>query len=192
MRVSTMRKIDQWVGLPTCWALTLARRLGDPATSGGDRPLRRILFVKLAEQGSTVLAQAAIRRAIDLVGADSVYFLVLEENRFILDVLEMIPPDNVITIGADSLAGACASALRAVRRMRALRFDAAIDLEFFARSTAALCYLSGAPRRVGFRGFRGRGARPRRPVHAPAPLQPAPARLADVPNDGRSPAGGAG
>jgi hypothetical protein len=36
--------------------------------------------------------------------------------------------------------------------------DTAIDLEFFARSSAALCYLSGARRRVGFHAFGGEAA----------------------------------
>jgi ADP-heptose:LPS heptosyltransferase len=48
-------------------------------------------------------------------------------------------------------------ALRAVRRMRRLRIDATIDLEFFARSSAALSLLSGARRRVGFHAFGGEG-----------------------------------
>jgi ADP-heptose:LPS heptosyltransferase len=39
--------------------------------------------------------------------------------------------------------------------MRAERIDTAIDLEFFARSSAALAYLSGARWRSGFHGFSG-------------------------------------
>lgn len=157
MRVSTMREIDRWVGWPVCVGLTGVRKLGDLFGRPAPRPPGRILFVKLAEQGSTVLAQAAIRRAVELVGRENVFFLVLEENRFILDVMGMIPEANVVTIRAEGLVGAFRSALGAVREVRRLGIDAAIDLEFFARSTAALTYLSGAPMRVGFRTFRGEG-----------------------------------
>lgn len=44
-------------------------------------------------------------------------------------------------------------AIKALRRMRKHQIDAAVDLEFFARSSAALCYLSGAERRVGLHAF---------------------------------------
>ena len=37
-----------------------------------------------------------------------------------------------------------------MRRMRALRLDAAIDMEFFARGSAIIAFLSGARARVGF------------------------------------------
>ena len=42
--------------------------------------------------------------------------------------------------------------------MRRERIDTAIDLEFFARSSAALTYLSGAHWRVGFHAFSGEAA----------------------------------
>jgi len=59
-------------------------------------PPRRILIVKLAEQGSTVLAYPALCRAVELAGCENVYFVTLEENRFILDVLNGLPPGNVV------------------------------------------------------------------------------------------------
>ena len=53
----TLQWLDRRVGAPVCMALTLARRLGDLARgsrrAGGEGS---ILFLKLAEQGSTVLA----------------------------------------------------------------------------------------------------------------------------------------
>ena len=150
-----MRTADRWFGVPACFALTLVRRI----LEGGSPPAmvapNRILFVKLAEQGSTVLASQAIRRAIDKVGAGNVYFLAFEENRHILDAMALIPESNVITISTRSLPGTVAAACRAIMRMRRERIDAAIDLEFFARSSVALAYLSGARWRVGFHPFAG-------------------------------------
>ena len=68
MKISSMRKADRWLGVPVCFVLSIARLLG--AVFGrGPRQLQRILFIKLAEQGSTVLAAGAIRRAVELVGA---------------------------------------------------------------------------------------------------------------------------
>src|SRR5207237_1791249 len=61
----------------------------------------------------------------------------------------------IIAIDARGFLSAIWGALTAVWRMRGLRLDAAIDLEFFARSSAALCYLSGARWRVGYHAFSG-------------------------------------
>jgi ADP-heptose:LPS heptosyltransferase len=120
-------------------------------------PLRSVLFVKLAEQGSTVLAYPALRRAVELVGRDNVYFIAFEENRFILDLLGVIPEANVIAISFRGLPTLFRSAAGALLKLRRLKLDAAIDMEFFARGSAALTFLSGARRRAGFHAFFGAG-----------------------------------
>ena len=95
-----LQKIDRWFGVPVCWLFTLARSLlGRPPRPPGS-PTGKMLFIKLAEQGSTVLAQAAIRRAVDMVGRENVFFVVFAENRFILDLLDLIPRENVFIIHA--------------------------------------------------------------------------------------------
>ncbi len=161
MKIATMRRLDRWVGVPACLVLTLVRRLGQCFRRPPHGPVRRIVLVKPAEQGATVLAEAAIRRAIQLVGRENVWFLVFEENRFILDAMALIPPENVICLRTSGLIALVRSVLGAVLRLRRLRVDAAVDLEFFARASAVLTYLSGARCRVGFHaaaeegGYRG-------------------------------------
>jgi len=152
-----MRQIDRWVGVPVCFLLTICRRFGDfwrlvrkPKPGG----IYKILFVKLAEQGATVLAYPAIRRAVETVGRENVYFLLFAENRFILDVMDVVPRENVITIPTRGIWSVFVGALRSLRQLRRLRADAAIDWEFFARGSATLAYLSGAPIRVGLHACR--------------------------------------
>jgi ADP-heptose:LPS heptosyltransferase len=154
VNVRALRAIDRWIGLSACRLLTLHRRVSRDRPA---RAVRRILFVKLAEQGSTVLARRALDSAIARVGRDNVFFLVFEENRFILDVLGLLPPANILTIDSTSLASIARSAVGVLAELRRHRVDAAIDLEFFARSSAVLCYLSGATRRVGLHVFSGEG-----------------------------------
>jgi len=155
MKVAALRAVDRWIGLPACVLLTWHRRLLSRRRERA--PIRRILVLKLAEQGSTVLAADALARAVELVGRDNVFFLVFDENRFILDAMGVIPAGNIITLNVRTLRTAIQSALLAVRRLRALRVDATVDLEFFARSTAAFAYLSGATRRVGLHSYAGEG-----------------------------------
>src|SRR5215813_7034330 len=73
--ISTLQRADRWVGVPLCAILTLLRRIFECAERPGPRQVRRMLFFKFAEQGSTVLAYPAIRRAIEMVGRENVYFL---------------------------------------------------------------------------------------------------------------------
>ena len=158
IKTSTMRQVDKWLGVPVCFALTAVRRLlGCLGRDTSENPPRRILFVKLVEQGSNVLACTAIRKASELVGRDNVYFLVFEENRFVLDAMELIPLENVIGIRTDGLLRLVFNTLKALRRIREIGIDTAIDLEFFARSSAALVFLSNARHRMGFHAFGGEG-----------------------------------
>ena len=152
-----LQLIDRWLGVPVCFLLTLARKLIAGSLPPAGPPKGRILFVKLAEMGSTVLAHTAIRRAVEAVGRENVFFVVFAENRFILDLLDLIPPENVFAINAGDFRTLASSALETLRRIRAMGFDAAVDLEFFARSSAAFTFLTGARRRVGFQTFFGEG-----------------------------------
>ncbi len=159
LNTQALQKVDRWIGIPVCAALTLVRRFLDalrPTQTEASKP-RKILFVKFAEQGSTVLAYPAIAQAIRMVGRENVYFVVFIENRFILDVMDLIPRENVITIRHNGIVDMAGQALRALWEIRELEIDAAVDLEFFSRSSAALTYLTGARMRAGFHTFFGEG-----------------------------------
>jgi ADP-heptose:LPS heptosyltransferase len=155
--ILTLQRTDRWVGVPLCAILTLLRRIFEAAGRREPRQVQRILFVKFAEQGSTVLAYPAILRAIEMVGRENVYFVVFEDNRFILDSMEIIPDGNVITITTQSLFGLATGALRAVLRVRKIGIDAVIDMEFLTRFSAMLTFATGAKTRVGFHTFFGDG-----------------------------------
>src|SRR5947207_6104900 len=155
--IRTLQRTDRWVGEPLCAILTLFRRIFESAGRPGPHQVRRILFVKFAEQGSTVLAYPAIRRAIDLVGRENVYFVVFEDNRFILDAMDVIPEGNVITIATKSVFGLATDAMRAVLRVRKIGIDAVVDMEFLTRFSAILTFTTGAKSRVGFHTFFGDG-----------------------------------
>src|SRR5207244_12491785 len=92
-----------------------------------------------------------------MVGRENVYFVVLEDNRFILDAIEIIPEGNVITSATNSLFGLATGALRAVLQVRKIGIDAAVDMEFLTRFSAILTFMTGAKSRVGFHSFFGDG-----------------------------------
>jgi ADP-heptose:LPS heptosyltransferase len=157
-KVRILQWLDWRVGVPLCLALTAMRKLG--GLFAGRRPheaCRSIVFVKLAEQGSTVLAYDALKRAVDKVGAQNVYFLVFKNNRFIVDLLRLLPADNVLAVQTDSPGQMALSGLKQLRRIRQLRIDACVDMEFFTRFSAVIAWLTGARIRVGFHTYFGEG-----------------------------------
>ncbi len=157
MNVRKMMRIDRWLGVPACALLSGWHRLTAPFRARPIIAVRSIAFIKLAEQGSTVLAQTALLEAVRRVGRENVFMVVFDDNRFIVDVLDVMPRENVITVRSDSFLALIPSAIKALIRLRRLRLGAVIDLEFFARSSALLAFLSGAAVRIGFHAFFGEG-----------------------------------
>jgi ADP-heptose:LPS heptosyltransferase len=111
----------------------------------------------MIEQGATVLAYRAIRRAVERVGRANVYFWVFQENRFILDLLELVPRENVLVIRTKSPVLLFWDLLRTTWKARQLGIDATVDMEFFSRASAILAFLTGAKRRVGLHRFTSEG-----------------------------------
>jgi ADP-heptose:LPS heptosyltransferase len=166
MKIDTMRKLDRWAGVPICFALTLWRRVADglarvglgrrravprPGEAAPEPP--RVLLVKLAEMGSTVLASRAIERLNALYPGARLHYLCFEENSPVLELLDEVRWEGLHTLRTGSLRAFAVDVLRVRRRLRQLRIDIAIDLEIFSRGSATLVYLSGAPVRVGFHKF---------------------------------------
>lgn len=155
MKPETIRRIDIGVGKIICFILTCCRRLIDKAFPANQpmAPIGKILFIKLIEQGATVLAYSAILRAIELVGRQNVYFCVFEENREIIDIIDVLPRENVFVIRNRQFALFLLDILKMLYRIRRIGIDATVDMEFFARASAILSYLTGASRRVGLHRF---------------------------------------
>src|SRR5215510_11171732 len=156
MKVDTMRRIDRYAGVPLCAIATVLTRLAGWLGGGKTRPLRRILFVELSEMGTTVLAQPAMRKAADKLGAE-LYFVIFKRNVGSLDLLGTFPAANVFTIRDTSLVHLAWDTLAFLRWTRAQGIDTVIDLELFSRFTALLTGFAGADRRVGFHRFHQEG-----------------------------------
>lgn len=160
MRATTIRFLDYWLGVPACAVLSAFARLRALASFGASAgqaaaPPKKILFLKFIEQGATVLAQDAIRRATAAVGRDHVYFCVFESNRAILDVLGTVPAANIISIRDKTLMTFVLDFLGAAMTVRRRQIDAVIDMEFFSRASAIFAFLTGARIRVGLHRYTG-------------------------------------
>jgi ADP-heptose:LPS heptosyltransferase len=155
-----MRVIDYWVGVPLTFFLTIVyrlQRLVGLAASPAGRP-RNILFIQLAEMGTMVVAYPAIRKARELHPDATLHFLCFDQIRSSVEMIEIIPSGNIITIDADSGLSLVRDTLRFLWRARRLQIDTVINTEAFVRYSSLLSYLSGACRRVGFHRFNQEGA----------------------------------
>jgi ADP-heptose:LPS heptosyltransferase len=128
--------------------LSLFPRARDRAE--GALPPRKILVILLSEMGSLVLAQPMLSRLRATYPEASLHALVFQKNREVLELLEALPDDNILTLRDASLGALAADAVAALRTLRRLRIDAVVDCELFARLSALLSFLSGARIRVGF------------------------------------------
>lgn len=155
-----MRAIDYWVGIPLLFFFTLVSRIQrfiGLATLPVGRP-RNILFIQLAEMGTMVVAYPALRKARELHPDATLHFLCFTQIRSSVEMLAIIPSENIITVDSHSGLSLVRDTLRFLWRARRRRIDTVINTEAFVRYSTLLSYLSGACRRVGFHRFNQEGA----------------------------------
>ncbi len=151
MNIKFQRAVDRLAGVPICALFSLVERLRR-ALFGTPKAVapRKILIILLSEMGSLVLAQPMFARLKSQYPDASLHILMFGKNREVLDLMEVMPRENVLTVSDRSLGALVLDSLRAIRAMRAQKFDVVIDCELFSRVSSIFSYLSGAPLRVGF------------------------------------------
>ena len=159
MNLNLIRLVDQWIGVPLCFIFNLQDRLVKKL--GWEKPpndkVKRILFLKPAEMGTSVIAYPMLQKAKTLYPDAELYFVAFEENVAIFVLLTLIPCENIFTIRTKSIWMLIGDTLRIIWKVRRLKIDTVIDLEFFSRYTSLFSYFTGAKRRVGFHRFNSEG-----------------------------------
>jgi len=151
-----LRRVDRWVGVPLCFALTIVARLTSmvrPRRAERADPPRNILLIELAEMGTTVLACPAVHRLRQSYPDCRIFFLLFKHIDESVKVLNMVPDDRVMTIDVSNAWTIVRDTARLMAHARRQRIDTVINLEVFARFSTILAYLSGARTRVGFHPF---------------------------------------
>lgn len=148
MNIDAQRAFDRYAGVPICAFLSLVR--GILPRQAPVQPPRNILVVMLSEMGSLVLAQPMFARLSQRYPGAALHLLLLGKNRDVVDMLGVVPAENVHTIDDRTLVGFARECLRVLRQLRTTGIDIVIDCELFSRISAILSYLTGAPVRVGF------------------------------------------
>lgn len=152
-----MQKVDYFLGIPLCFLFSLLNKiflLFGPAKVG---QVTSYLFIELSEMGSAILAYPAIEMAAKKVGKENVYFLIFENNKESVEILNIIPRENILTINSDSFISFIPSLFQTILRIRNLKISACLDLELFSRCTALISFLSGSGIRAGFSNYTEEG-----------------------------------
>lgn len=159
MKPSTIRWLDINLGKPFCFILTLFYKLKLLVTF--NRRIffdtKRVVFIKLIEQGATVLAYSAIKNAVTRLGKENVFFIVFDNNKEILKILKIIPENNIISIRQKNIFLFIIDIIKAVFFLRKQKIDTTIDMEFFTRFPVILATLIGARKRIGLHKFTQEG-----------------------------------
>ena len=159
MKISLIRKIDKFLGVPLCLIFTVIDKIvllfQNPQKSAAGP--KNILFIELSEMGSAIIAYSALQKAKEFFPGANLFFLIFEENKESVHLTGMIPRENVLTIRSKTFLKFAFDALSVLWKVRRLKMDATIDLELFSRATALISYITGAKRRVGFYKFHMEG-----------------------------------
>jgi len=134
------RKLDYLLGVP------LANVLGIfSPKKRGEIPLpKKLLLIKLAAAGDTVFMIPPIRSIKKAHPQIQIHWLVSNVNR---DIAETVPYVDKLIAVTNFRPG---NLLSLIKNLRKEKYDLAIDFEQWARGTAILSFLSGAPFRIGF------------------------------------------
>jgi hypothetical protein len=101
MNINHQRAVDRYIGVPICWLLSGLNRVFKREPDG--IPPQKILVILLSEMGSLVLAQPMFMRLKQQYPEASIHVLMFGKNREVLDLMELIPRENVITLNDGSL-----------------------------------------------------------------------------------------
>ena len=163
MNLDLIRAIDKWVGIPACFFVSNTYRVLDSLKywrrhePPQGTTSTKMLFIELSEMGSAILAYPAMKYLLRRYPGAELYFLVFEQNRFSVDILNVIPAEHVLTIDIRSPLHFLFSTFKAIVAMRRAQLDTVFDLELFSRFSSLLSGFTGARMRVGYGKYHEEG-----------------------------------
>lgn len=158
MNINLMRQLDRKLGIPLCFLLSILfwmKKIFQGKPSSEDS--RKILFIELSEMGSMVLAFSLFKKTKELYPDAELYFLTFQRNRYAIDILDVIPEDNVCVIDDSHLFNFLKTALGSLRTLRKKKITSVLDMEFFSRFTSIYSFFCGAKETVGYFRYHNEG-----------------------------------
>lgn len=147
MKITTMKFIDRFAGVPMCLLLGLWNRFIQRRSPRHGEP-RNILIMKFFGMGSVILTMPGVLSLRNRFPDAKITYCTFESNRSLLKRYPIV--DQVLTIDATSISSFIGDTWRTIRAIRSSHYDIVFDFEFFSKFSTLLSALSDAPRIVGF------------------------------------------
>jgi len=170
MDIDTQRKLDRIVGVFLCRIFSLLYRVRREI-SVKETP-RKILTILLSEMGSLVLARPMFEHIRKKHPESSVYVLLFEQNREVMELLDVVPSKNILSVSNTSLKKFLIDSIRVLFRLRRIKIDTVIDCELFSRISSIYSFLCGAKIRAGFHPYTQEGLFRGDFINRPVPYNP--------------------
>ncbi len=149
--MSTIKRIDRWVGFVLCTLLAPVERLWPRRKRG---PAKRVLVIKFWGIGSIIMAGYLLRRIKASIPEAKIDLATISSNSEAAELVGGV--DELVTLNiSKSPVGIIVDILRFLWLIYRRRYDVVLDLEYLTRFTALVTFATRAPLRVGFyaRGF---------------------------------------
>lgn len=149
MNIQQMRKTDYYVGGIICLFLDIFERIRRVFSSEPASPeIKRILVTKYLGMGSILLATPTLRALRERYPGSRIVFLTFAGNADFARRIGLV--DDVLAIKTSPFPTFVRNLAATLLTIRREKFDVVFDLEFFARFSTIVSYLSRAPIRVGY------------------------------------------
>jgi len=145
MRISLMRHIDRFLGLPLCWISGLVRMMFKRRVA---EPVESILVIKFFGLGSILLATPTLRLLRIQFPEARVIFLTFSSNSELLEQIPMI--DERWFIDPRTPGSFLKSFLVITSRLVATKIDVVLDLEFFSKFSTFIGAIARPGKHIGF------------------------------------------
>jgi hypothetical protein len=101
MNIDFQRRVDRIAGVFICRILSLFSiiRKDTPVQT---KP-RKIMVILLSEMGSLVLARPMFDHIKKKYPNASIYVFLFEQNKEVLEILKVLPPENIFTVSNSSI-----------------------------------------------------------------------------------------
>lgn len=150
MNLQQMRKIDAHAGVVICVFLEIYERCRRMFQAKREIPpeIKKILVTKYIGMGSIILATPMLQALKTRYPQSKIVFLTFASNAGFARNIQLI--DEVIAIRTASIFIFAWDLLQAIGKIRQAQFDIAFDLEFFARFSTIVSFLSATRIRIGY------------------------------------------
>ncbi len=148
MNIELMKYLDELIGPPICLVLHLYNSVRRQFFKPRYFPINNILLMKFFGMGSIIMMAPMVRALKAKFPDAKISILTFSSNKEICELTGLF--DNIYTINENSFHNLFKDTLRNILHLRKIKFDICIDLEFFAKFSATICYLIGRNIRVGY------------------------------------------